>query len=153
MSRAELAEQYFNEGYACSQAVVMAFKDVVKVDSNILMQISLPLGGGVSRLRRTCGAILGMSLVIGLLFGEVEVNHENKLKVYEINRNLISKFEELQGSSICKELLEKAGVNVEIKGEAEKRTSEYYGKRPCGKIVYDAALVLEEYLKEIGKIN
>lgn len=152
MKRSEKAMMLFNEGYACSQAIVMAFQDVVGINSDTLMKISLPLGGGISRLRRTCGAVLGMSLIVGLLFGSDTVDHENKLKVYEINQKLIEKFEEKRGTSNCLKLLEKAGLEVEVKGEAEKRTSEYYSKRPCGYIVYDAALVLEEYLEEVGVI-
>lgn len=152
MKRSEKAMMLFNEGYACSQAIVMAFQDVVGINSDTLMKISLPLGGGISRLRRTCGAVLGMSLIVGLLFGSKTVDHENKLKVYEINQKLIEKFEEKRGTSNCLKLLEKAGLEVEVKGEAEKRTSEYYSKRPCGYIVYDAALVLEEYLEEVGVI-
>lgn len=152
MKRSEKAMMLFNEGYACSQAIVMAFQDVVGINSDTLMKISLPLGGGISRLRRTCGAVLGMSLIVGLLFGSDTVDHENKLKVYEINQKLIEKFEEKRGTSNCLKLLEKAGLEVEVKGEAEKRTSEYYSKRPCGYIVYDAARVLEEYLEERGVI-
>lgn len=152
MKRSEKAMMLFNEGYACSQAIVMAFQDVVGINSDTLMKISLPLGGGISRLRRTCGAVLGMSLIVGLLFGSDTLDHENKLKVYEINRKLIEKFEEKRGTSNCLKLLEKAGLEVEVKGEAEKRTSEYYSKRPCGYIVYDAARVLEEYLEERGVI-
>ena len=152
MKRSEKAMMLFNEGYACSQAIVMAFQDVVGINSDTLMKISLPLGGGISRLRRTCGAILGMSLIVGLVFGSDTVDHENKLKVYEINRKLIEKFEEKRGTSNCLKLLETDGLEVEVKGEAEKRTSEYYSKRPCGYIVYDAARVLEEYLEEVGVI-
>lgn len=152
MKRSEKAMMLFNEGYACSQAIVMAFQDVVGINSDTLMKISLPLGGGISRLRRTCGAVLGMSLIVGLLFGSDTVEHENKLEVYEINQKLIEKFEEKRGTSNCLKLLEKAGLEVEVKGEAEKRTSEYYSKRPCGYIVYDAARVLEEYLEERGII-
>ena len=37
---------------------------------------------------------------------------------------------------------------MEIGGEAEARTQEYYKKRPCGEIVASAVRILEEYLKE-----
>ena len=53
------------------------------------------------------------------------------------------------GTINCKELLEKASLNVEIGGKPEHRNQEYYKKRPCAKIVYQAVEVLEEYLESI----
>ena len=35
MTRAEKAKNYFNEGYNCCQAVVLAFCDKVDIDKNI----------------------------------------------------------------------------------------------------------------------
>ena len=32
MTRAELASKYFKEGYACSQAVVLAFHDLTNME-------------------------------------------------------------------------------------------------------------------------
>ena len=49
MSRANEAKLLFEEGYACSQAVCMAFSDVVNLKKEILEKISLPLGGGLGR--------------------------------------------------------------------------------------------------------
>ena len=49
---------------------------------------------------------------------------------------------------ICEELLSRPNVMVEIGGNPDPRTKEYYEKRPCGLIVYNAAKVLEDYLKE-----
>ena len=43
-------------------------------------------------------------------------------------------------------------VPVEIGGEAEKRTAEYYKKRSCADMVALATGILEEYLKENGKL-
>ena len=39
MTRKELAEQYFYEGYACSQAVVMAFSDLLNIETEQLKKI------------------------------------------------------------------------------------------------------------------
>ena len=152
MERALKAEQYFYEGYACSQAVVLAFKDLVSTNEEDLLKISLPLGGGLGRLRLTCGAISGVALIVGLLFSSAEKSEENKLYVYSVIQELVKRFEEVRETINCKELLEKASLEVEIAGKPEARTQEYYHKRPCGKIVYDAAKVLEDYLCEKGII-
>ena len=78
MSRAEKAKEYFTKGYACSQAVALAFADAVEVDERTLAKITLPFGGGMGRLRLTCGAVSGMVAVIGLVFADAENSTENK---------------------------------------------------------------------------
>lgn len=148
MSRAESAKEYFLQGYACSQAVALAFCDVIRLDEDTVKKIMLPFGGGVGRLRLTCGAISGMVAVIGMLFAEAENSPENKKKTYAVTQELCGKFKEEFGSLICAELLAGTKVKVEIGGEAEPRTNEYYKKRSCGEMVAKAAKILEDYLIE-----
>ena len=150
MSRAERAKELFKQGYACSQAVALSFCDVCGVNEEIIAKSTLPFGGGLGRMRLTCGAVSGMAVVVGLLFAESEVVPENKKTVYEITQMLCKKFQEENGSLICADLLTGANVQVAIGGNAEKRTEEYYKKRPCADIVYSAAKILEEYLQEKG---
>ena len=152
MSRAEKAKEYFLQGYACSQAVALAFADVMKLDEATIAKISLPLGGGLGRLRLTCGALSGMALVIGAAFADAENTPENKAHTYSITQELCNQFKAENGSLICAELLAGVNVLVEIGGEAEKRTETYYKKRPCAELVYSAANIVEEYLKENGKL-
>lgn len=152
MSRAEQAKTYFQQGYACSQAVALAFADVCGVDESVLSKITLPFGGGMGRLRLTCGAVSGMVAVIGLVFAKAENSAENKKKTYEIVQELCAKVKAINGSLICGELLAGMKVPVEVGGEAEKRTPEYYKKRACADIVYDTAKVLEDYLIQERKL-
>ena len=152
MTRADEARKLFKEGYACSQAVSMAFSDVVNINKEVLSKISLPFGGGLGRLRLTCGAVSGMAMILGLVFTDTTNEKESKLKVYEITRELVSRFEKQNGSIICKDLLEGSNLKVEVAGKPEERTNEYYQKRPCDELVYDAAKILEDYLKEKGII-
>ena len=152
MSRAEKAKELFEQGYACSQAVALAFADAAKVDEATLSKLALPFGGGLGRLRLTCGAVSGMAIVIGLFFSEAENTPENKKKTYAIVQELCGKFQEENGSLICADLLSGANLKVAVGGEAEVRTETYYKKRPCAEIVYSAAHIIEEYLKKMEKI-
>ena len=150
MTRAEKARDYFESGYACSQAVALAFIDLTNVDESSMKKLTLPLGGGLGRLRLTCGAISGMAIAAGLIIGKDENTNENKLQVYEITRELVERFKSVHRTIICEELLSNPNVLVEIGGKPEERTKEYYEKRPCSLIVYNAAKVLEDYLYEKG---
>ena len=150
MSRAEKAKEYFLQGYACSQAVALAFSDVCGMDEGELSKIMLPFGGGLGRLRLTCGAVSGMAAVIGLTFSKAENTPENKKQTYAIVQELCGKFQAEYGSLICGELLKGMKVPVQIGGEAEARTAEYYKKRSCADMVAFVAKTLEEYLQEKG---
>ena len=148
MDRKEYAKQLFYEGYACSQAIVMAFSDLVDVDQEQLKKLSLPFGGGIGRLRLTCGAFSGMIMVASLLFSNYEDVEENKIKTYEIVQELAKRFEEVHTTLSCEKILELAQIDIQIGGSPEARTDKYYKKRPCGKVVYQAAKILEDYLIE-----
>lgn len=150
MSRAERAKEYFLQGYACSQAVALAFSDITGVDEQLISKIMLPFGGGVGRLRLTCGAVSGMTAVIGMIFASPENTPENKKQTYAIVQELCGKFKEKTGSLICAELLSGMKIPVEVGGNAEPRTAEYYRKRSCGDMVALATQIVEDYLKEKG---
>ena len=69
MSRRETAMEYFKNGYNCSQALVMTFQDLIPVEPNLLLKMSSSFGGGMGRLREVCGAVTGMFMVAGFLYG------------------------------------------------------------------------------------
>ena len=150
MTRAEKAKEYFESGYACSQAVTLAFADLTNLTQEELIKITLPFGGGLGRLRLTCGAVSGMAAVAGLLFAGSENTPENKKRTYALVQELCGKFQGETGSLICADLLAEKNLQVQVGGEAEGRTPEYYKKRPCGELVYLAAGILEAYAKERG---
>ena len=142
------AKELFEQGYACSQAVVLAFKDLFNVDEETLSKLSLPFGGGLGRLRLVCGAASGVAFVIGQIYGDLE-----KPKVYDITRTIMEEVEKVNGSLICKDLLESGNQIVEIGGNPEARTKEYYDGRPCGTIIYNTVAILVDYLRKDNKLQ
>ena len=98
MSRAERAKDLFKQGYACSQAVALAFCDLTKVCKEEMIRLTLPFGGGLGRLRLTCGAVSGMAVIVGLIFADSENSPENKIQTYAITRELCERFQNENGS-------------------------------------------------------
>lgn len=147
MSRGERAKEYFLQGYACSQAVALAFSDLLGISEEEIAKLTLPFGGGLGRQRLTCGAVSGMAFVVGGVLANPENDKENKKQIYKAVQEVCAKFQEQTGSLICAELLRNMKLPVEIGGEAEARTQEYYQKRSCGDMVALAVRILEEYLK------
>lgn len=144
MTRGELAKNYFLGGFNCTQAVLMAFKDDLSVSEETLKAVGLPLGGGMGRLRQTCGAVSGAVICLGLLFPE-----KSKSEIYALVQEFARRFTERNGSINCGELLTGAGVKADTSPNAEPRTQEYYKKRPCPSLIADAADILEGMLEEL----
>ena len=147
MTRRELAKENFMNGYNCSQALVLAFEDMVPIDRESLLKLASSFGGGMGRLREVCGSVSGMFMIAGLLYGydgpetgQVKADHYARIQ------ELARRFEETHGSIVCREML---GLNVKHDAPTpEARTKEYYKKRPCPDIVGDAAEILEKYIEE-----
>lgn len=67
----EKALELFREGYNCAQAVFAAFCDVMDIDVETALKISSSFGGGMGRMREVCGAVTGMFMVAGMLYGYI----------------------------------------------------------------------------------
>ena len=147
MTRGEKAEALFREGYTRSQAVVLSFEDVTGLDRETACRLSASFGGGMGRLREVCGGVSGMLMVAGYLYGFSDpTDRAAKAEHYALVQEMARRFRERNGSIICRELLgEKAGSGH----VPEARTEEYYRMRPCERMVFDAAEILEEMLKEM----
>ena len=144
-TKAEIAKKYFEEGYNCCQAVVLAFTDEMKIDNDTALSIASSFGGGLGRLREVCGAVSGMGIVLGALYGYTSpAATDEKANHYKLIQAAANKFEEKNGSIICRVLTGmEQGSHI-----PEKRTEKYYQKRPCGDLVYDAAEILETIISE-----
>ena len=127
MTREEKAERLFLSGLNCAQSVFGAFADDFGMDEETAARVSCGLGGGVGRMRETCGAVTGAALALGMKHGP------DKLAVYPHVQKMAEAFKVECGSLVCRELL--AGTGATAGGAPEARTAEYYRKRPCVELV------------------
>lgn len=146
-SRKEIAMEYFKSGYNCAQSISLAFADILPLEKELLVRASGPLGAGVGRLREVCGAITGMSIVLGLLYGQEQaMDPETKEALYtRVQENALS-FEKVYGTVICRDLLKLDLIHDAPTPEA--RTDRYYKERPCLNLVGSVAEILEDYIKK-----
>ena len=137
----------FKEGYNCSQSVVAAFADLYGFSEEQALRMSASFGGGIGRMRQTCGAACGMFLLAGLEKGAVKGDdREGKAANYALVQELAAEFKKRNGSLICAELL---GLKrPEGSSQPEARTEQYYAKRPCVQMVEEAARIWSEYLMQ-----
>ena len=146
--RIEKAVSLFKEGYNCSQSVVAAFADMYGFTTEQALKMSSAFGGGIGRMRETCGAACGLFMLAGLEKGATEgSDREGKAATYALVQELAAKFKEENGSLRCADLL---GLSKKdpIVSTPEARTSTYYAKRPCAKMVKTAARIWADYIYE-----
>lgn len=144
------AKKLFLDGYNCSQSVFLAFEDKYDIDHSTAMRLSSSFGGGMGRLREVCGAVSGMFMVAGILYGyDTPGDFEAKSRHYARIQELAEEYSGRNGSIVCREIL---GLG---KGKDDpvpsRRTQEYYKKRPCPDLVAMAAAIMEEYINQNEK--
>lgn len=144
MEKRKRAQELFQEGYNCAQAVAGAYAEELGMDFDAVVKTMSSFGAGMGGLREVCGAVSGMFFVAGGLYGYKEPkDYAAKKEHYARIQHLAEKFQEETGSIVCHKLL---GMAEKDAGAApQKRTAEYYKKRPCAELVGLAAEILEKY--------
>ena len=155
MGHREIARDLFLEGYNCAQAVFAAFCDVTGMPREDALRLSSSFGGGMGRMREVCGAVSGMFMVAGMLYGYTSPTDDEKKKAhYALIQSLATRFKARTGGDtiICRELL--CALSAEKKAAADTaatpsaRNEAYYKARPCLRFVECAADLLDELIEE-----
>lgn len=146
MSRQDKAEELFKSGYNCAQSMIGAYCDLFGLDFETAMKITEGLGGGMGRLRLTCGAVTAMFILAGMSKSKAAASDlETRADVYGTVQRMASDFKNIHGTVICAELLgdimPKDGGSVPT-----KRDDEFYAKRPCIACIRDCGAIVEKHL-------
>ena len=145
MDHGERAAELFLQGYNCAQAVVVAFCDVTGLEPDFSAKMASSFGGGMGRMREVCGAVSGMLMVAGLVYGyDTPGDDVSKKKHYTLVQELAGRFRQEIGSIVCREILK----NPPSDPNPTPRTAEFYAKRPCARMVLLAGRILDEYMAE-----
>ena len=145
MKHSEYAVDLFVEGYNCAQAVAAAFGDLTGLDEKTAARMASCFGGGMGRMREVCGAVSGMLLVVGLLYGYDDPKATTqKRELYAQVQAMAGQFREEMGSIVCRDLLK----NPPSDPNPTPRTAEFYKNRPCVRMVETAARIMDEFIEQ-----
>ena len=103
--RQDLAIELHDRKFNCAQAVACSFCKELGVDEEILFTAGEGFGLGMGGMQCTCGAVSGAVLAAG--FKNSDRNPQapaTKAETYKLSKELLQKFVEKTGSSVCKEL-------------------------------------------------
>ena len=96
MDRVEKAVELKNSGCNCTQAILLAYQDLIDIPKEKLEALGSYFQFGMGNASSTCGALLGAALVLG----SIEGKGNKMLKAKELNEE----FKEKAGALICKDL-------------------------------------------------
>lgn len=143
MNHVERAVELFVEGYNCAQAVAAAFGDLTGLDEKTAAKMASCFGGGMGRMREVCGAVSGMLLVAGILYGYDDPKATGeKRELYTQVQAVAGQFRQELGSIVCRDLLK----NPPSDPNPTPRTEQFYKDRPCARMVATAARIMDAFI-------
>jgi C_GCAxxG_C_C family probable redox protein len=142
MSKVEQAAELFSSGLNCGQSILTAFGEPLGLTREMAKILGRPLGGGMGRTGRTCGAITAAVLILGLANNDSN-EEEARKAVYPKIQEFLKQFEAIHNSCECKDLLgaDMSTGEGRIKIQEEKLVSQL-----CPAFIKDAARILEPLL-------
>jgi len=140
LSKAEEVKKQFEKGYLCAPAVLSTYSEQLGLEKTLALKIACGFGGGIGRMGRTCGAVSGAVMVIGLKHGQVNLaDEESRQRTYTLVKEFVDRFTELHGSIECKDLI---GYDLSNSGELRLARESGVFQNKCPGFVYDSARIL-----------
>lgn len=142
----ERALAYFHRGFNCAQSVLAPFAEQLGLSEEQALRLAAGFGAGIGRMRLTCGAFSGLTLVAGHCRGNLSGEPEEKERIFALVRQLARDFCAEFGTLSCRELLHLAEDTTES-ARPQERTQAYYEARPCERCVAFCARAAAKLLK------
>lgn len=143
MDRINNAVNKFKQGYACSQAILSEYCGFFNMDVETALKLAAGFAGGM-RFGRTCGAVTGAFMVLGLKFGAKNSEKPDSRKnVYDAVCEFTRSFEEIHGSTDCEIII---GCNIGTAEGMKKAKKENLFDTICPKLIKSSADILEVML-------
>lgn len=132
-TRIAQADARHRKGYNCAQAVACTYCDLVGVSEQEAFRATEGFGLGMGSMMGTCGALSGACYLVGLVNSDGNTDAPaSKKSSYALSSQLLKRFCEQNGSTICSEL-KGIGTNHGV-------------LRPCPGCIEDACKLVEEIL-------
>ncbi len=146
MNKDHLSEavELFKSGFNCSQSVLAVFCEEYGFPAETALRIACPFGGGIGGSGKTCGALTGAMMVIGLKYGSSSASDaEARHLTREKTRMLIDNFSKSHGSCECNDLV---GFDRSKMTSSELKARLPYFHMVCPEFLATVVSFLEEEL-------
>jgi C_GCAxxG_C_C family probable redox protein len=134
-----------NGGLSCSQAILAVYGEQYGIDPEKARLLGRTLAGGIARQGETCGYVTAAILILAHAHNDKDEAQARK-KTHPVVMELIRRFKERYGTTMCKELL---GADMSTGEGRNKIMEEELVAKHCyseGGIGQHVAEILEELL-------
>lgn len=145
MNRSDKAIEYFRNKFNCSQSVFTVFGSEDGLSENHCLKIGCAFGAGMGRQQLTCGAVTGALMALGLKYGKVVGDpDEKKQYTYEMTSEFFKEFLASHGTTSCRELLK--GLDINDPDDHQQIIDQGLFETLCEKYVTDSVRIVEKML-------
>jgi C_GCAxxG_C_C family probable redox protein len=131
-----LASDYAEQGFLCSEAVLMAIGNLLNVENDVIPRIATGFGAGIGRRGEICGAASGGVMGLSLKFGRDSVEgDEGDRRPYWYSAEFLDSFRARCGSIRCQDLL---GLDLSSEEDVKKYHSRGYWDSRCRDLILTA---------------
>lgn len=142
-SHVEAAVSLYNKGFNCAQSSFGAYSEEIQLDPNQAAKLSSSFGGGFGKLGEVCGAFSGICMAAGMIYGYDDPTDKlAKDQHYELVRELGKRFTLVNGSLLCRDLLESN------KARPVLFSSDGVKVKECEHIVRSVVQLLDDVIRE-----
>ena len=128
----------------CAQSIVSVYCEEFGLDRNLGLKVAMGFGGGMARTGKTCGAVTGAYMVLGLSQRINENNPRESIeRTYKLIHDFNREFLAMHGSLLCKALLK---YNLSSPSQLAEVREKHITATTCPHLVQDAAKILEAML-------
>ena len=139
-STAEYATELMRKGYMCSGSVVMAYARAFGFEKELAARISSGFAGGMAQ-GKTCGAVTGAVMVIGLKYGAGMVRDQYaKDLCFQMTQEFFHRFESRRRTTECQQIHRLNHINPTDPELSRKLRKSGI----CYGVVQDAVGIIEE---------
>ncbi|GBD98356.1 putative redox-active protein [bacterium BMS3Abin07] len=132
----KLAENYFRNGYCCSESILKAAIEIFSLDVEPgLVRMASGFCGGMGNGEGPCGVYSGGIMVIGILAGRTDIGESDRLS-RKLSGQYTERLRSLADGIICRDLLDNMGFTGN------------FNKRGCRKLTRRGAETLADIIAE-----
>jgi C_GCAxxG_C_C family probable redox protein len=121
--------------------VLTVFASEFGLSDEMALKIAASFGGGMARTGKTCGAVTGGLMALGLKYGYTAP--EGRDATYGIAQEFMRRFEEKHSSLVCRDLI---GFDISTPENRERAQQSGMFQNICPGLVRDAAEIVQELL-------
>lgn len=140
----KLADFYAAKGFLCSESVLLAISDCLRVRSDLIPKIATGFGAGIGGQGEVCGAISGGIIALGIKFGR-DTPKKQKIKPYWFAFELLKRFEKEFGHMTCLEL---TGCDFTTEAGRKRYTDEKIWETGCRQYIETVTAIVFDLISE-----